>query len=215
MADVTRTRNPRGQGERLRAALMDAARELLLELGDQDKLSVRAVTARAGVSANALYLHFADREDLLSAVMIASYTELRAFLQAAVAPGGDPIEQLRAYADAYLRFAEQRPGIYRVLFMTKVREGVPVPQAGAPSGQDEGVDAFNDLLGIVTRALVDGRDPFTQSAYLWAGLHGYVALLHVIPTFPWPPEREYVDRMIEAHVQADTSRPRAERELKT
>lgn len=194
---------------------MDAARELLLELGDQDKLSVRAVTARAGVSANALYLHFADREDLLSAVMIASYTELRAFLQAAVAPGGDPIEQLRAYADAYLRFAEQRPGIYRVLFMTKVREGVPVPQAGAPSGQDEGVDAFNDLLGIVTRALVDGRDPFTQSAYLWAGLHGYVALLHVIPTFPWPPEREYVDRMIEAHVQADTSRPRAERELKT
>ena len=34
----TRTRNPRGQGERLRAALMDAARELLLELGDQDKL---------------------------------------------------------------------------------------------------------------------------------------------------------------------------------
>jgi AcrR family transcriptional regulator len=173
------------------------------------------VTRTSCRCANALYLHFADREDLLSAVMIASYTELRAFLQAAVAPGGDPIEQLRAYADAYLRFAEQRPGIYRVLFMTKVREGVPVPQAGAPSGQDEGVDAFNDLLGIVTRALVDGRDPFTQSAYLWAGLHGYVALLHVIPTFPWPPEREYVDRMIEAHVQADTSRPRAERELKT
>ncbi|MGA3362155.1 MAG: TetR/AcrR family transcriptional regulator [Solirubrobacteraceae bacterium] len=212
MADVTRTRNPRGQGERLRAALMDAARELLLELGDQDKLSVRAVTARAGVSPNALYLHFADREALLSAVMIASYKELRAFLQAAVAPDGDPIEQLRAYAEAYLRFAEQRPGIYRVLFMTKVREGVPIPAAGAPSGQDEGVDAFNDLLGIVTRALAGGRDPFTQTAYLWAGLHGYVALRQVIPAFPWPPEREYVDRMIDAHVQADTGRPSAERE---
>lgn len=200
MASSTRTRNPRGQGERLRASLLDAARELLLELGDQDRLSVRAVTARAGVSPNALYLHFDDREALLSAVMIASYRELRAFLQAAVTPGGDPIEQVRAYANAYLEFAEQRPGIYRVLFMTKVREGVPVPQPGAAPGQDEGVDAFNDLLGIVTRALADGRDPFTQSAYLWAGLHGYVALRQVIPTFPWPPEREYVDRMIEAHV---------------
>jgi AcrR family transcriptional regulator len=204
MADANRARNPRGQGERLRAALMDAARELLLELGDQDKLSVRAVTAKAGVSPNALYLHFDDREALLSAVMIASYRELRAFLQAAVAPGGDPIAQLRAYADAYLRFAEQRPGIYRVLFMTKVRSGVPVPQAGAPSGEDEGVDAFNDLLAIVTRALADGRDPFTQSAYFWAGLHGYVALRQVVPTFPWPPDHEYVDRMIEAHVAADT-----------
>src|ERR1700679_4244080 len=102
MASSARTRNPRGQGERLRGALMDAARELLLELGDQDKLSVRAVTARAGVSPNALYLHFADREALLSAVMIANYKELRAFLQAGVPPEAGPIEQLRAYADAYL-----------------------------------------------------------------------------------------------------------------
>lgn len=191
---------------------MDAARELLLELGDQDKLSVRAVTAKAGVTPNALYLHFADREALLSAVMIASYQELRAFLRAAVPSDGDPIEQLRAYAGAYLEFAKQRPGIYRMLFMTKVREGVPVPAPGAASGEDEGIDAFNDLLAIVTRALTDARDPFTQSAYLWAGLHGYVALGHVIPTFPWPPEREYVDRMITAHVQADGDRPPAARE---
>jgi AcrR family transcriptional regulator len=190
---------------------MDAARELLLELGDQDKLSVRAVTAKAGVTANALYLHFPDREALLSAVMTASYTELRAFLQAAVAPDGDPIEQLRAFADAYLEFATQRPGIYRVLFMTRVRAGVPVPQPGAASGQDEGVDAFNDLVGIVGRVLADGRDPFTRSAYLWAGLHGYVALRQVIPTFPWPPQREYVERMIKAHVLSDDGESRAER----
>ena len=202
MASSRRSRNPRGQGERLRGALMDAARELLLELGDQDKLSVRAVTARAGVSPNALYMHFADKEALLSAVMIAGYKELRTFLQAAVPPEGDPIEQLRAFAGAYLRFADQRPGIYRVLFMTKVREGVPVPARGAPTGQDEGVDAFNDLLEVVARCLPDGSDPFTQSAYLWAGLHGYVALRQAIPTFPWPAEHDYVGRMIQVHVAA-------------
>jgi len=205
MAPSTRTRNPRGQGERLRSALMDAARELLLELGDQDKLSVRAVTARAGVSPNALYLHFVDKEALLSAVMVASYKELRTFLQAAVPPDSDPIEQLRAYGRAYLQFAEQRPGIYRVLFMTKIREGVPVPARGAPMGQDEGVDAFNDVLDIVTRCLPNGPDPFTQSAYIWAGLHGYVALRQVIPTFPWPAERDYVERMIQLHVTAQVS----------
>jgi AcrR family transcriptional regulator len=185
---------------------MDAARELLLELGDQDKLSVRAVTARAGVSPNALYLHFADKDALLSAVMIASYQELRAFLQAAVPPDGDPIEQLRAYGHAYLQFAEQRPGIYRVLFMTKIREGVPVPARGAATGQDEGVDAFNDVLAIVTRCLPSGPDPFTQSIYFWAGLHGYVTLRQAIPTFPWPAEADYIERMIQVHIEPHSDR---------
>jgi len=141
---------------------------------------------------------------LLSAVMLAGYSELRAFLHAATPSDGDPIEQLRAYGRAYLEFADQRPGIYRVLFMTKIREGVPVPARGAPSGHDEGVDAFNDVLAIVTRCLPDGPDPFAQSAYVWAGLHGYAALRQAIPAFPWPAERDYVERMIRIHIQAHT-----------
>jgi len=199
---ATRARNPRGQGERLRAALMEAAHELLLELGDQAKLSVRAVTARAGVSPNALYLHFADREALLNAVMIASYREFRAYLAAAVAPASSPLEQLHAYAAAYLEFADRRPGLYRVLFMTRVREGVPVPARGVASGADEGVDAFNDFLEIVTRCLPDGPDPFTQATYVWAGLHGFATLRQAIPTFPWPARPDYLERLIEVHIQA-------------
>jgi len=199
---AARKRNRRGQGERLRIALMDAARELLLELGDQDRLSVRAVTARAGVTPNALYLHFSSREELLSAVMIAGYAELRTFLRAAVPPHADAVAQLRAFSRAYIEFAGARPGIYRVLFMTKVREGVPIPAPGAASGLDEGVDTFNDLLQIVTRCLPDGADPFAQSAYIWAGLHGFVALNQVIPAFPWPSAEDYVERMIQAHIGA-------------
>jgi AcrR family transcriptional regulator len=187
---------------------MDAARELLLELGDQDKLSVRSVTARAGVTPNALYMHFSSKDELLSAVMIAGYSELRGFLRAAVLQDVDPVAQLRAFSRAYIEFASERPGIYRVLFMTKVREGVPIPAPGAASGLDEGVDTFNDLLQIVTRCLPDGADPFTQSAYIWAGLHGFVALSQVIPAFPWPPADDYVERMIQAHIEAEAERRR-------
>ncbi|MGD0980119.1 MAG: TetR/AcrR family transcriptional regulator [Solirubrobacteraceae bacterium] len=199
-AAKSRSPNPRGQGERLRAALLDAARDLLLELGDQSKLSVRAVTARAGVTPNALYLHFADKEALLSAVMTAGYKEFRTVLQAAIPPAAEPVDQLRAYARGYLEFADQHPGLYRVLFMTTIREGVPVPVRGGPTGEDEGVDAFNDFLAIVTRCLPDGPDPFTQSAYIWAGLHGLATLRQAIPTFPWPPEHGYVERLIEVHI---------------
>jgi AcrR family transcriptional regulator len=202
MAGSTRTRNPRGQGERLRGALLQAARDLLLELGDQDRLSVRAVTARAGVTPNALYLHFADKDELLSAVINAGYTELRAFLRDAAAGHGDPIERLRAFALAYLDFAAQRPGIYRVLFMTKLREGVPMPEPGAATGRDEGVDTFNDLLALVSACPARGADPFAQAAALWAGLHGYVALGQVMPAFPWPARHDYVERMLDIHIRA-------------
>jgi AcrR family transcriptional regulator len=195
-----RRRNPRGQGDRLRAALMDAARDLLLELGDQSKLSVRAVTARAGVSPNALYIHFATKDELLDAVMTASYKEWRAVLNGAVPENAEPIEQLRAYCHGYFRFAGERSGIFRVMFMTTIREGVPVPVRGGPVGEDEGVDSFNDFLAIVTRCLPDHADAFTQAAYLWSGLHGRVALGDAIPTFPWPPESEYIDRMIDLHL---------------
>jgi AcrR family transcriptional regulator len=179
---------------------MHAARDLLLQLGDQDKVSVRAVTARAGVSPNALYIHFATKDELLSAVMKGSYQEWRAALNAAIPADAEPIEQLRAYCHGYFRFARERSGIFRVMFMTRIREGAPVPVRDGPVGEDEGVDSFNDFLAIVTRSLPDQADAFSQAAYLWAGLHGRVALGDAIPTFPWPPEDQYIERMIQLHI---------------
>src|SRR5450755_2037996 len=154
-------------------------------------------TARAGVSPNALYIHFASKEELLSGVMTASYREWRAALNAGIPADGDPIEQLRAYCHGYFQFARERSGIFRVLFMTRIREGAPVPV-----GEDEGVDSFNDFLAIVNRSLPGEADAFSQAAYLWAGLHGRVALGDAIPTFPWPAEDEYIERMIEIHITA-------------
>jgi AcrR family transcriptional regulator len=200
MTPKTRTRNPRGQGERLRAALLSAARELLLELGDQRKLSVRAVTARAGVTPNALYLHFADRDELLTAVIDAGYAELRAFLAAAAPPSENPFARLRSFALAYVEFAADRPGLYRVLFMTTLREGVPMPEPGAAPSEDQGVGTFEDLLALVAACRPGAADQFTASAELWAALHGYVALRQTMPAFPWPPDADYVDDLITMHI---------------
>jgi AcrR family transcriptional regulator len=186
---------------------MEAARDLLLELGDQDKVSVRAVTARAGVSPNALYIHFATKDQLLSALMKASYQEWRAALNAGIPTDEDPIDQLRAYCHRYFQFARERSGIFRVLFMTRIRQGAPVPVRDGPVGEDEGVDSFNDFLAIITRCLPDEADAFSQAAYLWAGLHGRVALGDAIPTFPWPPEDDYIDRLIQTHITAPASEP--------
>ncbi|MBR7837056.1 helix-turn-helix transcriptional regulator, partial [Actinospica durhamensis] len=67
----------------LRAACLQAARDLLEEEDGSAGLSLRAVARRAGVSATAPYRHFADREALVSAVAAQGYRELAGFLAAA------------------------------------------------------------------------------------------------------------------------------------
>jgi WHG domain-containing protein len=113
---------------------------------------------------------------------------------------------LRDYCHGYFRFARERGGIFRVLFMTRIRDGVPVPVRDGPVGEDEGVDSFNDFLAIIARCLPDDVDAFARAAYLWAGLHGRVALGDAIPTFPWPTEDEYIERMLEIHITAQAGR---------
>ena len=82
-----------------------------------------------------------------------------------------------------------------------------MPEADAPTGGDEGVDTFNDLLALVTACVPGGANPFTEAAELWAGLHGYVALRQVMPAFPWPAPGEYVERMIDIHLRAVAPNP--------
>jgi hypothetical protein len=113
---------------------------------------------------------------------------------------------LRDYCHGCFRFARERGGIFRVLFMTRIRDGVPVPVRDGPVGEDEGVDSFNDFLAIIARCLPDDVDAFARAAYLWARLHGRVALGDAIPTFPWPTEDEYIERMLEIHITAQAGR---------
>src|SRR5467141_936961 len=98
----------------LRAACLSAALELLEE-GGTTALSLRAVARRAGVSPAAPYRHYADREALVSAVAALGYRELAERL-AAAHPSPSTPEQLASVAIAYVRFALERPALFRIMF---------------------------------------------------------------------------------------------------
>ncbi len=190
-ADVRR-RNPRGEGDRLRAALMEAAAELLLEHGSADRLSIRSITARAGVSPTALYLHFESKEELIRAVSIEAFQELWDFLrQAAEAHEGDPRAQLRALGLAYIDFAERRPGHYRILFATPGRTALAGP--AGPAEEDPGTAALELLLGAAAEAVKDGRDPEAVAQQLWIGVHGFITLRSALPQMDWPSPGRFPD----------------------
>ena len=197
-----RKRNPRGEGERLRASLIEATGELLLEHGDADRLSIRAVTAGAGVSPTALYLQFAGMDELLQAVSDEAFEDLGGYMRAALeAQGEEPRARLQAIAEAYVRFAEQRPGHYRILFATPGRDG----RKELLGEEDKGVgkEVFGLLLATTADCLPQGSDPMPVALQLWTTLHGYVSLREVMPGFPWPDVTDFVRQLHTAHVGAD------------
>jgi len=193
-----RPRSRRGEGEQLREALIDAAAELMLELGSAEKISVRAVTARAGVSPTALYLHFADRDELLRSVCDRSFEELRSYLQRADdAHVGDPRAQMAAIGHAYIDFAEQRPAAYRIVFTMPAGKGdmgtgLEEPPTGA---DDPGIGAFEILVEAVSRLVADEQAALDTSIQLWAALHGFVTLRQALPLFGWPDAQDFLETL--------------------
>src|SRR5258706_247191 len=111
-----RTRNPRGEGGRLRAEIVEAASELLEQSGSEAAITLRAVARQVGISAPSIYPHFADREEILNAVLSRAFEAMVARLRVAVQGEQDPVARLRAVAPAYVAFAAEQPHRYRVLF---------------------------------------------------------------------------------------------------
>lgn len=152
----------------LPGTLVRAAIELLEEDGAAG-LSLRAAARRAGVSPAAPYRHFADRNELLSAVAAVGYRELTADLFAAN-PAPATVEGVADIAVAYVRFALKRPGMFRVMFA----EGCDPGNADRVSA----VEAIHEYLYSLVQQVIPSADPESLATAAWALVHG-LAFLHL------------------------------------
>jgi AcrR family transcriptional regulator len=189
-----RARARRGEGERLRDQILEAAERLLVSSGDEAAVTIRAVADAVGVTPPSVYLHFADKDALLFAICEKHFEELDRVTQEAAAGSDDLLESLALRGRAYVRFGLDHPEQYRILFM------------GKPSRTPEGFDqeelmnaaAFHHLVENVIACIDAGQisgDAMLVSIDLWAAVHGLTSLLLAKPDFPWPD----VDQMI-AHL---------------
>ncbi len=174
----------------LRAALVSAALELLEE-GGATEFSLRAAARRAGVAPSAPYRHYADRDALLSAVAAVGYRELAEHL-ATAHPSPSTPDDLAAVAVAYVRFALQRPALFRVMF-------------GEPCDRDSGervaaTAAIAAYVGAIVERCFPAADPEALSTAIWALVHG-LAFLHLDGKLDSSPPDAVADR-VSAAVQA-------------
>jgi len=185
-ARLPRGRNARGQGGRLRTEILAAAAALLDETGDESAVTLRAVARRAGITAPAIYGHFADRQEVLLAVVQEAFAELT---QALGAAGGE----LRAVCAAYLGFAADHPQRYRAMFggLWSARRAVDDAAITPAQATGLGQDALAVLVAALEEEVCTGSststDPTADAVALWLGLHGLAHQRAVAPEFPWPP----------------------------
>jgi AcrR family transcriptional regulator len=108
-----RTNHPYHHGD-LRDALIALALETLEEHGPE-ALTLRDLAERAGVSGMAPYRHFADKTALLRAVAAHGFAILKEQFKAVDDPD-HPAKALEQFGAVYVRFALERPGLFRLMF---------------------------------------------------------------------------------------------------
>lgn len=98
----------------LRCALLSAGLKLLNARGPAG-VSLREVARLAGVSHNAPYRHFENREALLAALAADGFEALTAAMEHAAEDKTGP-DRLRAIGMAYVAFARKEPARYLLMF---------------------------------------------------------------------------------------------------
>ncbi|MEU4331619.1 TetR/AcrR family transcriptional regulator [Nonomuraea dietziae] len=173
---MKRVRANPGEGTRLREEILAAAEALLVERGSEEALTLRAVAGRTGVSTPSVYLHFADKEQLIEAVCLRAWDELERRMREAAQGIDDPFWALGRCGHVYVRFALDHPVQYRVLMM---RQG-----SGSAA-----TACFGYIVEAVSACVASGAlrgDPQTLALGLWSAAHGCASLLISQPSFPWP-----------------------------
>jgi AcrR family transcriptional regulator len=168
----------------LRSALVAAGLRLARH-GGVSAVALREATRTVGVSPNAAYRHFADREALVLAVAVEAQHRLaRSMLDRMndIDPDAEParraLERLRAVGLGYIEFARSEPGWFELAFLThdEAPDGGALVSAGdsVPPPFQLLLDALDELVDA--HVLTPERRVNAEWA-CWSTVHGFADLV--------------------------------------
>ncbi|WP_291299069.1 TetR/AcrR family transcriptional regulator [Elioraea sp.] len=154
-----------------------------------ERLSLREVARRLGVSHQAPYKHFPSRDHILAAIVARAFAAFARFLDRN--PRSDDADaDLGGMGLAYLDYARAHPLEYRLMF------GTPLPDGRAhPEMMAEARHAFALLCdGLRRRAAARGEQPddkaiVLDALFIWSCLHGLAGIhgASLVDTLALPP----------------------------
>jgi AcrR family transcriptional regulator len=167
----------------VRAGLIQAGVELA-RAGGPDAVTLREATRIVGVTPNAAYRHFADRDALLNAVCVAAMRLLvqRMERELSLVPErqgtrSGSTARLGAIGTAYLGFAASEPGLFDTVFAVPghIRFGAGPPDAGATERTP--LLLLSEVLDeLVVAGVLPAQRRANAEFSVWSCVHGMAML---------------------------------------
>ena len=180
-----------------RDKILDAARELFVTEG-YEGVSMRRVAEKIEYSPTAIYVYFADKNELFHELCRQDFARLQEVMQSAEMPA-DPVERLRQIGRSYIQFGMRFPNHYVFMFMTPHLPQEPDDEDREIMGNPE-EDAYAMLKWAVQEAINarcfrdEVQDAELVSQTLWASAHGVISLNIAKCKDPWVEWRPLEDR---------------------
>lgn len=169
----------------------------MASVDEADDVSVRAIAEAVGKTVPALYQHFDDKAELLTAAAEHALNAMGATVDEQVADETDIDRRLRTRARAFVDFATRHPVPYRHLFMSRPRA------TGTRSSIELMMNSvgFTGMVGDLTEAkhvgLLIDEDPTDVAIALWTAVHGVASLFISHPDLDWP--NDLLERVLDQH----------------
>jgi AcrR family transcriptional regulator len=137
-----------------------------------DGVTVRAIAHGVGVTPNALYRHFKDKNSLLANLAEEGFRELWERFRAIRAR--DPRKRFRKMAHAYVEFGKAKPAVLQLMFEQHITKAPKDSGLGQAAKQ-----AFMELLAAAAVAAdipVESKESMHLAIACWSLVHGYTTL---------------------------------------
>jgi AcrR family transcriptional regulator len=159
--------------EELREMALSAAEQIVVEQG-YEGLSARKVAAAIGYTVGTLYLVFENLDDLILHINARTLDRLHARMTESQANSGDASDYLLQLGQVYIRFADDDPHRWAMVFEHRFSEDRVVP-----AWYQEKIARMFAMVeeGLEPLAKDRPRQEITQAARaLWSGVHGICIL---------------------------------------
>lgn len=146
-----------------RTQIIEAAARLF-EDRDPAEVPFEEIADAAGVSRALVYNYFGDRGGLLAAVYLHHFEAVNARIRGAAPDGASPSERMRGVVTAYLQFAAEHPGAWRLLRVARAVDHPSVQEArrlrmreiaGAWGGSPEALIVAYGITGLLEEATIE------------------------------------------------------------
>lgn len=156
------------------ARILAAARDILDREG-VPAVAMRPVAERVGITAMAIYRHYADRASLLNAIANRGFQELATRMQALPHKGGVEA-RLARLGDTFVDFALKSPNLYELMFLAP-RSGARLYPRDFKAGRSP---TFSPSVKILEEGMRSGElrrdDPVAIAFEISALSHGLIVL---------------------------------------